>query len=274
MVEKPVMVKLKRIERENERHRTYYFEFDKASKAKPGQFLMVWLPEIDEKPISLSKISEKEIGITVQCKGKWSESICSIPEGKQIGVRGPYGNGYSTEGIKSAIIVAGGCGTAPIRPLVDKCIADGIETRLVMGAQNKSGLLFESEMKEKLGDNLYITTDDGSAGTKGFTTTVLGEQIAKEKPEMVFSCGPEIMLKAVLGMCEKAGVKCQLSLERYMRCGFGVCGQCAMNELLICKDGPIFSGEVLAKSSEFGNIARLKSGLEVSLKEYADWRQC
>ena len=273
MPELPQIVEIRRTQKETGQHQTYYFEFDKAKDAKPGQFLMVWIPGVDEKPISLSSIG-KEVAITVQCKGLWSEKLCGIGKGLKVGVRGPYGNGSSTEGVKKAIIVAGGCGPAPIRPLVEKCLTEGIDTRVVVGAQTAEILLFRKELEDKLGDNLYITTDDGSAGKKGFTTDALKELIGEDKPDVVFSCGPEVMMKAIFDLCEKEKVECQLSLERYMRCGFGICGQCVMDDLMVCKDGPVFNSEQLRNSKEFGKVARLKSGREVDLKEFANWRQC
>ena len=274
MTEKPQMVEVKKVERETAEHQTFYFEFDKCNKVKPGQFLMVWIPGVDEKPISLSRIGKGEVGITVQCKGLWSKKVCGFVEGGKLGLRGPYGNGFSVDGVKKAVVVAGGCGSAPLRPLVEALLVAGAMVKVVIGAQSSEKLLFKDWLKEKLGDNLYITTDDGSEGKKGFTTDVLKELLAAEKPDCVYSCGPEPMMKAVFDICEKQDVDCQLSLERFMRCGFGICGQCAMDDLMVCKDGPVFSGEQLRKSKEFGKVARLKSGKEVSLKEYANWRQC
>jgi dihydroorotate dehydrogenase electron transfer subunit len=272
MPELPQIIKIKRVLRETGEHHTLFFDFD--AEATPGQFLMVWIPGVDEKPISLSKISKGELAITVQCKGNWSKRVCGFGEGTKLGVRGPYGNGFSTKGVKKAVIVAGGCGSAPLMPLVEKCLANGIETKFILGAQTADKLLFKKELAEKLGNNLYITTDDGSEGTKGFTTQTLEELLGKEKPDCVYSCGPEIMMKGVLDICLKKKVKSQLSLERYMRCGFGVCGQCVMDDLMVCKDGPVFSGKTLSESVEFGKLTRLKSGKEASLKEFGDWRQC
>jgi dihydroorotate dehydrogenase electron transfer subunit len=81
------------------------------------------------------------------------------------------------------------------------------------------------------------------------------------------------MLARVFEACERHGVECQLNLERYMRCGFGVCGACAMGKWLVCKDGPVFSSEQLRQVQDFGNGAMLKSGRAVPIKEFAEWRQ-
>ncbi|MBI5229041.1 dihydroorotate dehydrogenase electron transfer subunit [Candidatus Micrarchaeota archaeon] len=266
----PRTVEIMRVQKETVEHMSFYFEY---YAGKPGQFLMVWIPGVDEKPISLSRISNTECGITIQCKGQWSKSACALSKGMKIGVRGPYGNGFDLKEYKKVVIVAGGCGAAPLRPLVEECLSKGIGMKMILGAKTSSQLLFKQELLKKLGNRLYITTDDGSEGRKGFVTDAIGELLGAEKPDCIFSCGPEVMMKAVLDQCEYFKINCQFSLERYMRCGFGVCGQCVMDDLMVCKDGPVFPGEVLRKSKEFGSIARLKSGREVSLREYAEWRQ-
>jgi dihydroorotate dehydrogenase electron transfer subunit len=143
----------------------------------------------------------------------------------------------------------------------------------VLGAQTRETLLFRAELEEKLNNNLYITTGDGSCGKKGLVTDTLKKLVDAETPDCVFGCGPETMMKAVLGLCEKKQTECQLSLERYMRCAIGICGQCAINGMLVCKDGPVFNSKQLAKMAEFGKAARLKSGRLVSLREYSEWRQ-
>ncbi len=81
------------------------------------------------------------------------------------------------------------------------------------------------------------------------------------------------MLRKVFELCEGAGVKCQLNLERWMRCAIGICGSCAIGKFLVCKDGPVFSSEQLRQTAEFGKGAMLKSGKVVPIKEFALWRQ-
>ena len=269
MTEKPKMVKIKKIVQETPRIKTYYLDY--AMDAKPGQFAMAWLPGIDEKPFTLTA-SGKECAITVQCKGKFTEKMCELKEGSKIGIRGPYGNGFDFAKVKKACIVAGGCGAAPIALLAEQLKEQGAEISIILGANTGKNCLF----KERLGKttkSLYITTDDGSLGEKGFVTVILESLLKKEKFDSVFCCGPEPMIKAVFEICENAGTKCQLNLERYMRCGFGVCGACALGKWLVCKDGPVFTGEQLRETTDFGKNAMLKSGKNVSTKEFAEWRQ-
>ena len=102
---------------------------------------------------------------------------------------------------------------------------------------------------------MLIATDDGSCGRKCFTTEILEELLRdnkKNKIKVVYTCGPEIMMKKILDICNKYKIKCEESLERIMKCGFGVCGACMCNDKLVCKDGPVFTrAEIKAMFQEF-----------------------
>jgi dihydroorotate dehydrogenase electron transfer subunit len=264
----PKICRIKKIVQETPSIKTFYLDFE--IDAKPGQFAMAWLPGIDEKPFTLTAVG-KEIAITVQEKGKFTKAFFAMKESDSIGIRGPYGNGFDYKGVKKACIVAGGCGAAPVLLLAQELARKKIKLKIILGARTGKECLFKKQLA-KTGD-LYITTDDGSEGEKGFTTTALENFLQKEKFDCVFACGPEQMLSKVFALCEKFKVECQLNLERFMKCSFGICGQCAINGFLVCKDGPVFSCEQLRKMPEFGNSARLKSTKKVSLQEYSNWRQ-
>lgn len=266
MLDYPIGVEIKEIINENANVKT--FVLDAQLEARPGQFVMVWVPRIDEKPFSLSRISGN-IAITVQKKGKATEKMHEMKIGEILGIRGPYGNGFDVSNLKNACIVAGGIGTAPLVPL-----AEALQRpTFISGARTKNDLLFEERLKKC--SDLYITTDDGSAGEKGFNTQALEKLIAEGKKfDAVFTCGPEPMMRRVFEICEKNKIQMQASLERFMKCGgLGICGQCSVNGIRVCADGPIFRNEMLGKMLEFGNSARLKTGKKVALKEYAEWRQ-
>ena len=266
MLDYPVGVAIKEIINENANVKT--FVLDAQLDARPGQFIMAWVPRIDEKPFSLSRISGN-IAITVQRKGKTTEKMHEMRAGEILGIRGPYGNGFDVSKAKSACIVAGGIGVAPLIPL-----AEALQNpKFILGARTKNDLLFEERLKKC--SELYITTDDGSAGKKGFNTQAL-ERLLNEgkKFDSVFCCGPEPMMKRVFEICENHKIPLQASLERFMKCGgLGICGQCSVNGIRVCADGPVFGNEMLKKMLEFGNLARLKTGRKVPLKEYAEWRQ-
>jgi dihydroorotate dehydrogenase electron transfer subunit len=258
MAELPEMTRIKKIVSENSYAKTFFM--DKIIDAKPGQFVMVWLPGLDEKPFSLSYMG-KETGITIEERGKFTNAMFKLKEGDKIGIRGPYGNGFGQR--KNACFVAGGCGIAALAAMIEK----NKNALVIIGARSKDSIIFSKRFK-----NAKIVTDDGSSGTKGFATDALEEALKKRHFEAVYTCGPEVMMKKVFEVCELHGIECQASLERYMKCGFGVCGQCEISGVRVCKDGPVFSSEKLRKLQDFGHFARLKSGEKVPVSEYAKWR--
>ena len=263
------MCKIKKIIQETPSIKTFVLDLD--LQAKPGQFVMAWIPGTDEKPFTLTAIG-KETAITVQEKGKFTQALFALKEGTQIGIRGPYGKPFDFENVKSACIVAGGCGAAPVLLLAEELAKKNVSLKIILGARTGNECLFQNKLKDS--GELFVTTDDGSLGEKGFTTQVLEKLLEKEKFDGVFSCGPEIMMSKVFEVCEEHKVECQLNLERFMKCaGMGICGQCAINEYRVCKDGPVFKSTELRKMQEFGKSARLKSAKKVSLQEYAQWRQ-
>ncbi|MEM3555596.1 MAG: dihydroorotate dehydrogenase electron transfer subunit [Candidatus Micrarchaeia archaeon] len=264
MSEMPVSNKVRKVVEESEEVRTVFFERG-VPGAIPGQFVMVWLPGVDEKPFALSYLNG-QAAITVQRRGKFTEEVFRLREGSFIGVRGPYGNGFEVVGERQCI-VAGGVGVAPLAPLAEKLAKR--KPIIIMGASSKRKLIFRERM-ERVGKVRYAT-DDGSLGRKGFATDLLEEVVGEV--DVVYGCGPELMLKKVFEICRKNKVECQLSLERYMHCGFGVCGSCAVDGYRVCADGPVFSSKKLSKMSEFGRFARLKYGKKVSLNEYYGWRE-
>jgi dihydroorotate dehydrogenase electron transfer subunit len=137
-----------------------------------------------------------------------------------------------------------------------------VKITAIVGAGTRDDLFFVNRMK-KYCFKVIITTDDGSSGIKGFTTDALKKLLKKEKFDCVYTCGPEIMMKKVFDICESHKMECQVSLERYMKCGFGLCGQCCIDDMRVCIDGPVFNSKQLRKLTEFGVFERNKSGKKV-----------
>jgi len=256
-MELPEIVTIKKVIQENNKVKTFFF--DKKIKALPSQFVMLWLPGVDEKPFALSY----DDAVTIECKGIFTRKTCYLKKGDKIGIRGPYGNGFKIK--KNALVVAGGLGMASLAGLIDSLK----NPEIILGAKTKKELLFVKRFKNK---KVNISTDNGSLGFKGFATELMEEILKKKKFKVVYTCGPEIMMKKVFEICEKNKIECQASLERYIKCGIGVCGECAINDKLVCKDGPVFNSKQLRELSEFGKFARLKSGKKVSIKKYVNWR--
>ena len=251
------MCRIARVVEETSIHKTIFFDIE--MKAEPGQFVMIWIPGVDEVPMSLSYI-EGGTGITVEKVGEATQAIHGMREGDMLGVRGPYGKGFRMAGSK-ALFVAGGTGIAPLLPLIKRYRG---EKHVVLGARTKEYLLFVEELKNI--SSLSITTDDGSIGFKGFATEMAEKIMEKEDFDIVYTCGPEIMMKKMLDLCMERGIEMQASLERYMKCGIGVCGHCCIGRgLRVCVDGPVFNHEVLEKLEEFGVYSRDASGRRIYL---------
>jgi dihydroorotate dehydrogenase electron transfer subunit len=253
-LESPKIVKILKITEENKAVKTITFK--DADSSFPGQFIMVWLPGIDEIPMSLSYIDDEK-GITVKKVGLATEAMHELKSGDRIGIRGPYGTHFEANG-KKLLVVAGGIGIAPLAPIIEIASKDGKQVHLAFGAKTSSELLFIDRLEDC--SQISIATDDGSEGYHGFVTEMIKEILDKESYDEILTCGPEIMIKKVVDIALEWNLPVQASLERYMKCGVGICDSCAINGLLVCKDGPIFSGEILTKLNEFGKNKRDASG--------------
>lgn len=254
----PRMMEISEIVDEASEQKSFFFSHQ--MECRPGQFIMVWLPGIDEKPMAVSYHKKNEFAFTSHAIGNFTRKLGMLKKGDKVGIRGPYGNCFSAG--QNACVVGGGIGMASVSTLIDF-----LKSPIVInGARSKDLLIF---MKRFKGKNVIVATDDGSCGRKGFATDVLEEVLAQNrKIKIVYTCGPEIMMKKVFEICKKHNVECEASLERYMACGFGICGKCVINDKICCLDGPIFGSKQLNNMYEFGNFARLKSGRKVTIKEY------
>lgn len=250
-----------KIIKETPRVKTFFLDYEVT--AIPGQFGMFWVPDVDEKPMSLS-YTKGNLGVTVLGLGPFTKKMQELEVGDRIGVRAPLGRGFKVTG-KKLLIVGGGVGIAPLAPLAENALEDGKEVTVIVGAMTGKELLFEKRMK-KAGARVLVATDDGTAGHKGFTTEVLQEVLKKETFDQCFTCGPEIMMVKVMGQTRDKGIPTQVSLHRYFKCGVGVCGQCAMDDTgyRVCKEGPCFRDKEMEQTREFGKYWRDASSKRIS----------
>jgi dihydroorotate dehydrogenase electron transfer subunit len=221
------------------------FVLDGEVDAAPGQFVMAWLPRLDEKPFSLSGTSP--IALTVDRVGPFSTAMHALAPGDRLWLRGPYGRGFEVvDG--PLMLISGGCGVAPLLYLaqVARRTASPVCARAavhaVLGARTEAGLLLEEQFA-RLECDVHLATDDGSAGVQGTSLDLAASLIEKDRlaPACLYACGPEPMLEGVYRLAQTHSLPCQLSYEAYMRCALGVCGSCVRGDQLVCRDGPVFA---------------------------------
>lgn len=241
---------------------TRTMRFRGSMDARPGQFVMVWVPGVDEFPMSLSYMGEG-FGITYQVVGEGTRALARVAEGGLIGVRGPFGRGFELNGDRM-LVVAGGAGIAPTAPLVESAAGKGASVDLVLGARSAGELVFERRCADA-GAAVHVSTDDGSRGRRGLATELAAELVAKGRYDQVYACGPERMLVGVVALCREKGLPLQASVERIMKCGIGVCDSCAIDGKHVCTDGPVFDLAELGRLSELGRTRLDRSGRKVGI---------
>lgn len=263
------IVKIRGVKRESPTVRTFAFRDRLCGKAKPGQFVMVWIPGVDELPMSLSAIQANGFSsITVADVGEATKILNQKKPGDVLGIRGPYGNGFTpTRG--RLMIVGGGTGLAPLVPLAERVIVFPTKIDFLLGAKTRDELLFLDTIEKtlsKVDARVIATTEDGSYGLWGMVTDPAEQVLAKEKFDMIYACGPEQMMYKLFLTAEQHNTPLQASLERLMHCAMGLCGSCVIGKFRVCRDGPVFSSQQLREvKSEFGRFKRGFNGKRVRI---------
>jgi len=252
-----ITAKIKSVKKENESITTY--EIEKNLDAKPGQFIMVWLPGIGERPMGIA--DNEPLTITVAHIGEFTNKMREIKKGDFLSFRGPFGNGFTLpKRNESVLLIGGGTGIVPLYFLAKEAKRNGANVKIIFGAKTKSLLFYQDRLK--IADELLITTDDGSFGIKGNVLAAIGDI---KNIDRIYTCGPERMMAAVVKTAVENNIKCEASLERYMKCGIGVCGSCMIGKYRVCADGPVFDAKLLIKEEEFGKEKRDASGKKIPI---------
>ncbi len=266
----PQAVRIDRITSENARTKT--FVLDGRLDAAPGQFVMAWLPGVDEKPFSLAHADP--VALTVAAVGPFSRALHDLAVGDRIWLRGPLGRGYalpptrwsSSDSVSRphalpargsgsdsvsrphTLLLGGGYGVAPLRFLAERLLRAGYAVSMIIGARSAADLLLVDAFAA-MDVRLWLATEDGSAGLRGLATDAIELALAAAPAEraMVYACGPTGMLRAIAGICQTRNLPVQLSWEAHMRCGIGLCGSCEVGDgWLTCLDGPVFPFDPIA----------------------------
>ncbi len=222
-----------------------------------GQFNMLYVFGVGEVPISISGDPAKAETLvhTTRAVGTVTNVLCALKRGDVIGVRGAYGRGWPVAQAKGndVVLVAGGIGLAPLRPVMYDVLAEREKfgkVVLLYGTRTPSDILFRKELESWRGRfdlDVAITVDRGAPewrGNVGVVTTLIPKMAFDPTNTVAMICGPEVMMRFTVAALQKRGVaddRIYLSMERNMKCAIGFCGHCQYGPTFICKDGPVFS---------------------------------
>ena len=232
--------------------------------AFPGQFVTLWIPGNQQpllrRPFSIHRVitgpdGAHELEILYKVVGQFTRTLSGIAAGHRLDLLGPVGHGFTLPGRSARVaVVAGGIGVAPLVFLAETLKAAGTDlagSAAFIGGRSADDILCQTDF-ERMGMRVKTATEDGSHGEKGFVTVPLETGLTKNRPDMIYGCGPNPMLTAVAKMAKQHGIPCELSLETIMACGLGVCLGCAVKTTdvtdryrHVCKDGPVFDASVL-----------------------------
>lgn len=229
-----------------------------AKNTLPGQFVMLSTHSsenreydpLNRRPFAVADIEGDTISIYYDVVGRGTKKITSLKKGDEVNLLGPLGNGvFPIEGVKKAVVVAGGIGASGVSLLVKRLVEKDIPTVVLYGARNKDFLSMR-EWYDKISQNgveVHYYTDDGSFGKKGFPVEDLDKFVEPET--VIYACGPKPLLRYLKDYSLKRKVKAYLSLDRRMACGWGVCLGCVIKTdsgfERVCKEGPVFDAKVL-----------------------------
>ncbi|MFX1595340.1 MAG: dihydroorotate dehydrogenase electron transfer subunit [Promethearchaeota archaeon] len=253
------MVKIDSVITHSPEIKSFILRNERIAKAyRPGMFVILWLPDIDFLPMSISNIRGNLFEVTAQKVGEGTAKLFELKEGDKIGIRGPFGNSWNYEDGSNILIVGGGMGIAALTSLIEPLKHNKKNITVTIGAKDEASLIFANRLIDLI-PNTMCSTDDGSVGRKCLVTDTIEEILAKNNIDLIITCGPEIMMKKVLEIAESKKINIQASLERKMKCGIGLCGSCCIgedNNITVCKDGPIFNSEQLKKFPQFGTYIK------------------
>ena len=221
-----------------------------AAVIKPGQFLQLktgrQIDPLLRRPISIADAdaSKGELQLVYRVLGEGTKYLAGLSAGAEVDLLGPLGNGFTLQGNRP-LLVGGGMGIAPLLYLV-KAFCPTPTDVLLAGRESKE--LFWTSLFAESCHAVHVTTDDGSMGRKGNALALLPELLASGEYDIVYTCGPDPMMKAVAAEAARHNLPCQVSLERYMACGIGACLSCSCaakdgSRRKVCSDGPVFWAE-------------------------------
>lgn len=266
----PRVARVKRRRREIPDTWTLELEPDAAAPGfAPGQFNMLYLPGVGEIPVSMSG-DPHAAGLvhTVRAVGAVSGALAGLRRGDRLGVRGPFGSSWPLEQAKGrdVVVVAGGIGLAPLRPLLyglRDARGEVGRVTLLYGARSPEDVLYQNELDrwgKRANFNVQVTVDHATGdwtGPVGVVTSLMAPELFDAGNAVAYLCGPEIMMRFAVAALGDLGLQrdaMYVSLERNMKCAVGHCGHCQLGPAFVCRDGPVFRFD---RVSDFFSIREL-----------------
>lgn len=233
-----------------------------AGAARPGQFINLRVADrrttdpLLSIPLGIHRIHRKGISLLYKVVGEGTDLLSGKRKKDNVRILGPLGNGFDIEPVlkdkeRVAILVGGGHGAAPLYALAEQLIRKKVKVEVFLGSSTKDHVVCAKEF-DHLGAKVYISTEDGTLGYKGYITCLLQKHLERNtKYEIlntsIYACGPKPMLAALADTCRRHSIEAQVSVDEYMGCGIGVCLGCAImtkkGYKYICKDGPVFDAQ-------------------------------
>ena len=253
------IVEIESIKEHSPEIKSFTVRNERIAKAyRPGMFIILWLPDTDFLPMSISNVEGNSLEITVQKIGDGTAKLFDLNEGDSIGIRGPFGKSWNYEDANNILIVGGGMGIAALTTLIEPLKLNKKNVTVTIGAKDEASLIFSDRLIDLI-PNTMCSTDDGSVGKKCFVTDTIEDVLANNEIDLILTCGPEVMMKKVVDIAETKGIALQASLERKMKCGVGLCGSCCIggdDNISVCKEGPVFNKEQLKTFPQFGSFSK------------------
>lgn len=238
------------------------FVFDYPLKAEPGQYVMLWQPGLDLKPFSIAWQTEKQFALTVLKRGQFTTKLFDLKKGDTLGFIGPQGTSYDFKNKEKILLVGAGCGTPSVTFLAQKARKENIRVDFVLAASSKEEIIFAKWLTDQ-GVKVYHRFQD-----KRFNHSweLILDLLNQNKYDGLYACGPELMLKKIVDWSLEKNIFCQVSLERYMKCGLGICGSCCVDPLgiCLCTEGTVVDAKLANQITEFGKYYRDASGAKIS----------
>lgn len=232
----------------------YLMKFDPAGfgGSLPGQFVNVrasaFTDPLVRRPFSVFDRSDSSLELIIKRVGPATRALCRSEKGEHVDILGPLGNGFSIVEGGTALLVGGGVGNAPLHYLARRLRGAGTRVVYLYGARTRE-LIYLRTGYGALCDELHITTDDGSEGSKGAVTSAAGDFARSGRFDRIYACGPVAMMSALVTMLRDTATPVEVSLETYFGCGIGLCTGCTVETVegnkRACVDGPVMDGRLI-----------------------------